>query len=216
MKSAVTGLYAIADLDLLLDRGLPLVEFAEALRDAEVTLIQLRAKLRNPAQILTAATVLRGLFPTGQGLLLMNDRPDLAVLGHCDGVHLGQDDLAVEDARKVLEQAVQERKERIVGRSTHTDEQVRLADWTSTDYIAIGPVFSTGTKLDAAPMVGLEGVRRARALTTKPLVAIGGITLENAESVIAAGADSIAVISGLFVPGHTVEKTARDFLEFFR
>ncbi len=90
---------------------------------------------------------------------------------------------------------------------------MRAANLTGADYIAIGPVFATGTKLDTEPVVGLEGIRRARALTRKPLVAIGGITRANARSVIDAGADSVAVISALFAPGESAEKVARDFLE---
>ena len=105
---------------------------------------------------------------------------------------------------------------RIVGVSTHTDEQLRAADATCADYVAIGPVFATGTKENPDPVVGLEGVRRARALTRKPLVAIGGITRENARSVIDAGADSVAVVSGLIVPGKHVARVARDFLELLR
>jgi len=104
----------------------------------------------------------------------------------------------------------------LVGVSTHTEAQVITAEAGLADYVAIGPVFATGTKLDASPVVGLEGVRRARGLTQKPLVAIGGITRENARSVIDAGADSVAVIGGLFVPGETVEKVAREFLEILR
>ena len=115
--------------------------------------------------------------------------------------------LSPEDARRVVG------AERWVGVSTHTEEQVRAADLSCADYVAIGPVFATGTKVDAEPVVGLEGVRRARALTKKPIVAIGGITRENARSVIEAGADSVAVISGLIVEGESVEKVARDFLE---
>jgi len=104
----------------------------------------------------------------------------------------------------------------IVGVSTHTEAQVVAAEAGVADYVAIGPVFATGTKLDAAAVVGLEGVRRARALTPKPLVAIGGITRESARSVMEAGADSVAVIGGLFAPGETVEKVARDFMELLR
>jgi thiamine-phosphate pyrophosphorylase len=103
--------------------------------------------------------------------------------------------------------------ERWVGVSTHNDEQVRLADASCADYVAVGPVFATGTKLDAEPVIGLDGVRRARALTAKPVVAIGGITRGNARSVIEAGADSVALISALFVEGESVEKVARDFLK---
>jgi len=93
---------------------------------------------------------------------------------------------------------------------------VRFANETSADYIAVGPVFATGTKVDADPVIGLDGVRRALALTKKPIVGIGGITRENALSVIDAGADSVAVISALFVEGETVENVARDFLEVLR
>ena len=100
----------------------------------------------------------------------------------------------------------------IVGVSTHTEEQVRVADLSCADYVAVGPVFATGTKVDAEAVMGLEGVRRARALTGKPLVVIGGITRENARSVIEAGADSVAVISGLLAEGETVENVARYFL----
>jgi thiamine-phosphate pyrophosphorylase len=103
-----------------------------------------------------------------------------------------------------------------VGVSTHTEEQVRVADLSCADYVAVGPVFATGTKVDAEPVIGLEGVRRARRLTKKPIVAIGGITRANARSVIDAGADSVAVISALLVEGETVEKVARDFLEILR
>ncbi len=100
--------------------------------------------------------------------------------------------------------------------STHTDEQVRAADRSDADYIAVGPIFATGTKADASPVVGLDAVRRARALTQKPLVAIGGITRANARVVIDAGADSVAVISGLLPPGEPTEKVARDFLDLLR
>jgi thiamine-phosphate pyrophosphorylase len=96
--------------------------------------------------------------------------------------------------------------------STHTDEQVKAAEASRADYVAIGPVFATGTKANAAAVVGLEGVKRARALTTKPLVAIGGITRENARSVIEAGADSVAVIGGLLGDGEPVEQVVRDFM----
>lgn len=211
------GLYAIADLDVLDLRDTSLIRFAEDLRAAGVALVQLRAKGRSPAEILAAAAVLRSVFPYPETPLIMNDRADLALLASFDGVHVGQEDLAVEDVRQVLhETAPSGSATRLVGLSTHTSEQVRLAERSSADYIAVGPVFATGTKLDTAAVVGLEGVRRARALTSKPLVAIGGITRANAASVCAAGADSVAVISGLLAPGESVEKVARDFLEIFR
>jgi len=105
---------------------------------------------------------------------------------------------------------------RWVGVSTHTEEQVRLAELSCADYVAVGPVFATGTKRDAEPVIGLAGVTLARALTTKPLVAIGGVTRANARSVIEAGADSVAVISALIDELESVEKVARDFLDVLR
>jgi len=197
-------LYAIADVGLLRARGTALREFAEGLRAAGVSLVQLRDKEGSPQEVLAGAAVLREVFEDGC-VLIMNDRADLAVVAGFDGVHVGQGDLGVEDVRRVLRGA-----EGIVGVSTHSVEQVLAAG--EADYLAVGPVFATGTKLDAEAVVGLDGVRRARGLTAKPLVAIGGITRENCRSVIDAGADSVAVISGLIAPGETVEKVARDFL----
>ena len=195
-------MYAIADVGVLAARGMALREFAEGLRAAGVSLVQLRDKTGSPQQVLAGAAVLREVMGRNC-LLVMNDRADLALLAGFEGVHVGQGDLAVGDCRRVLGRGM-------VGVSTHSVEQVLGAG--DADYMAVGPVFATGTKLDADPVVGLDGVRRARALTTKPLVAIGGITRENCRSVVEAGADSVAVISGLIVPDETVEKVARDFL----
>ncbi len=100
----------------------------------------------------------------------------------------------------------------MVGVSTHTAAEVEAAEVSGADYVAVGPVFATGTKADAAAVVGLEGVRWARRLTTKPLVAIGGITLANALSVLEAGADSVAVISGLLVEGRSLGETALEWI----
>ena len=213
-------LYAIADAEVLRRRGVELREFAEGLRAAGVSLVQWRDKVGSPQEVLAGAAVLQEVFGgdtphdsdggavaiMGHPRLVMNDRADLAVLAGFGAVHVGQGDLLPEDGRRVVGDGVW------VGVSTHNDEQVRLAEASCADYVAIGPVFATGTKVDAEAVVGLEGVRRARALTTKPLVAFGGITRENARSVIEAGADSVAVISGLLVEGARVEDVARDFL----
>ena len=123
--------------------------------------------------------------------LIMNDRADLCLAAGFDGVHVGQDDLSPEAVRRVIG------PELLLGVSTHNAEQLASADQTTADYLAIGPVFKTSSKENPDPTVGLEGVRRARDITLKPIVGIGGITLENAASVIAAGANSVAVISGL-------------------
>jgi thiamine-phosphate pyrophosphorylase len=200
-------LYPIIDAEVLAARGIPVLEFARALHAAGITMLQYRDKSGRDQTILRNAERMGEMFESEGRRLMMNDRADLMMLARWDGVHVGQDDLAPDDARIVIGDG------RVVGVSTHTDEQVRAADATSADYVAIGPVFATATKANAAPVVGLEGVRRARALTTKPLVAIGGITRANARSVIEAGADSVAVIGGLFGEGESVEQVVRDFME---
>jgi len=203
-------LYVIADASTLAERGVGLADFARELRAADVELVQYRDKAGSPQAVLHAARVLREAMAGSGCRLILNDRADLAVLAGFEGVLVGQGDLEPEDARRVVG------AERMVGVSTHTESQVRAAELSCADYVAIGPAFATGTKTDAEQVVGLEGVRRARALTTKPLVAIGGITRANARSVIDAGAGSVAVISALFAPGESVEQVARDFLELLR
>ena len=203
-------LYAIVDAELLAAHGISLAAFARELRVADVALVQYRDKNGSPQDILRAAAILRDAFSGSGCKLILNNRADLAVLAKFDGVHVGQGDLSPEDARRVVG------PNRIVGLSTHTPEQVRAAEQSCADYIAIGPVFATATKLNPDPVVGLEGVRRARALTAKPLVAIGGITRANARNVIESGADSIAVISALFAPNQSPAQVARDFLARLR
>jgi len=133
----------------------------------------------------------------------MNDRADLCLAAEFGGVHVGQDDLSPESARKIIG------PERWLGVSTHNAQQVIEADQTSADYVAIGPVFTTASKANPDPVIGLDGVRQARASTRKPLVAIGGITRQNCHSVINAGADSVAVISDLV---NQPCKSAEEFL----
>ena len=203
----LSRLYPIVDAGVLTQNNCTVEDFSLALRAAGVTLLQYRDKGGGPHEVLRAASAIREAFAGSRCRLILNDRADLAVLAGWDGVHVGQGDLSPEDARRVVG------AERWVGTSTHADEQVRLAHASCADYVAVGPVFGTTTKLDAEPVIGLEGVRRARALTSKPLVAIGGVTRENARSVIDAGADSVAVIGALFAAGDSCEKVARDFLE---
>jgi thiamine-phosphate pyrophosphorylase len=198
-------LYPILDADTCRAHNTTPAQIALELAAAGVQLAQYRDKQGSPQTILCNAATLREAFGPN-ATLLMNDRVDLAILANFNGVHLGQEDLPFADARSILP------SNSIIGLSTHTPDELLQANETSADYLAIGPIFSTSTKLDAAPVVGLEGLRRARALTTRPLVAIGGITLANAASVFAAGADSIAVISGLFSPTETIEQVARDFM----
>jgi thiamine-phosphate pyrophosphorylase len=201
----IPRLYAIVDAEVCRAHSFTPAQIARELAAAGVTLIQYRDKPGTPQQILANAAAIRAAAPTAT--LIMNDRTDLALLAAFDGVHLGQSDLSPADARLILGDRA------IIGTSTHTLAQVERAHQTTADYLAIGPIFSTTTKPDAEQPVGLEGIRRARALTTKPLVAIGGITRANAASVLVAGADSIAVISALFSPNESIEQVARDFLK---
>jgi thiamine-phosphate pyrophosphorylase len=198
-------LYAIADKATLDARGMSVGEFAREMAEAGVGVLQYRDKVGGPNEVLRAAKEIAAEFAGRDCLLIMNDRVDLALLAGW-GVHVGHEDLSAGDARKVLGAAV-------IGVSTHNDAQVRAADAGAADYVAIGPVFVTASKADTEPVVGLEGVRRARKLTTTTLVAIGGITLENARSVIDAGADSVAVIGGLMRVGERPGKLAKDFLD---
>jgi thiamine-phosphate pyrophosphorylase len=200
-------LYPILDAGFIEARGLDLHLVAEQMRVSGVSLIQYRDKAGSPQTILRNAAMIRKEFAGTDCKLILNDRADLAALAAWSGVHVGQGDLLPEDARRIVGAG------RWVGVSTHNDEQVRQAERSSADYVAVGPVFATGTKADAEPVIGLDGVRRARALTRKPIVAIGGITWSNARSVMEAGADSVAVISALFVEDRPAGKVARDFLD---
>lgn len=176
---------------------------AEELVAAGCTLLQYRDKSGNARQMLDQARELRArLGPSVK--LIMNDRADLCLAAAFDGLHIGQDDLSPESARRIIG------PDRRLGVSTHNPEQLAEADKTSADYLAIGPVFATASKANPDPVVGLEGLRRARELTCKPLVAIGGITRSNARSVIDAGADSVAVISDLL---RDPRKSAEEFLK---
>lgn len=154
------------------------------------TLIQYRHKAGSGREVLAAAHAVREAVGS-RAQLIMNDRADVAVAARFAGVHLGQDDLSPAGARLLCPPPM------LVGYSTHSPEQVAAADQMPVDYIAIGPVYATTSKQNPDPVVGLDGVRRARSLTSKPLVGIGGITLENCAEVIAAGADTVAVISAL-------------------
>jgi thiamine-phosphate pyrophosphorylase len=196
-------LYPILD-PVLLAGGV--VDFARELVAGGATLIQYRNKTGSGRQMLAEARELRRAL-AADIRLIMNDRADLCLAAGFDGVHVGQDDISPESARLIVGD------ELWVGVSTHSVGQAVAADKTSADYIAIGPVFATASKQNPDPVVGLEGVRAARAAIRKPLVAIGGITRRNAASVIEAGADSVAVISDLV---HDPAKSVAAFLRVLR
>lgn len=225
-------LYAIVDAGFF-PGAKAMAEAMEELAAGGCTLIQYRNKSGNARVMLEQVRELKRLIGT-QGVLsprdqnshfsqnhgevghphsdrsvrlIMNDRADLCLGAGLDGVHVGQDDLSPEAVRSIIGPG------RWLGVSTHNPEQLREADLTSADYLAIGPVFSTTSKEKPDPVVGLEGVRRARSLTRKPLVAIGGITRANAASVIEAGGDSVAVISDLL---RDPRKSAEEFFRILR
>ncbi len=208
---SVPRLYPIVDAAFF-STAEDLAAFAEKLIAGGCTLLQYRNKSGNACVMLEQARELRrrvrARAPAPDGLkLIMNDRADLCLVAEFDGVHVGQDDLSPESVRGIMGPA------RWLGVSTHNPEQMKEAEQTSADYLAIGPVFSTSSKDKPDPVVGLEGVRRARQLTRKPLVAIGGITRRNAGSVIEAGADSVAVISDLLLDPR---KSAEEFFRILR
>jgi len=198
-------LYAIVDAAFFLKTE-DLAAFAEELVAGGCTLLQYRNKSGHARVMLEQARELRRRVG-GTAKLIMNDRADLCLVAEFEGVHVGQDDLSPESVRSIIGPG------RWLGVSTHNPEQMQQAGQTSADYLAIGPVFSTSRKDRPDPVVGLEGVRRARQLTRKPLVAIGGITRSNAASVIDAGADSVAVISDLL---REPRKSAEEFFRVLR
>jgi thiamine-phosphate pyrophosphorylase len=205
-------LYPILDADSLTRAGVPLTTAAQGLYDAGVRWVQYRDKQASDADVVERMRELRSIFPAGEAVLLLNDRVHLCTQVGADGVHIGQEDMLPAEARRILG------PHHLLGVSTHSSTQLSSAIATgAADYLAIGPVFATGSKENPDPVVGLEGVKAARALTRLPLVAIGGITAENGRAVIEAGADAIAVISNLLPRGECdMEQRVRDFLAFLR
>ena len=210
-------LYPIIDFSCFAAQPDPITaiaRYAEELIAAGATLIQLRDKSHpdQPRRFLSCARELRrvtwGAGTMPRATLIINDRVDICLASDADGVHLGQDDLSPAAARKIFDQ-VKDGKDRIIGFSTHNLSQVIAADALPIDYIAIGPVFATGSKANPDPVVGMEGVRQARRVTKKPLVAIGGITRQNCCQVKDSGADAVAVISDLL---ESPAKAVADFL----
>jgi len=172
------------------------------------SLIQLREKRMPPREFYEQAKKAVAVALSCGVQLLINDRIDVALAVGAAGVHLGQDDMPPEAARKLLGPNA------VIGYSTHNIQQAIAATKLPIDYVAIGPIFATTTKSDTAPVLGLEGLRTVRqAIGTFPLVAIGGITHGNASKVIEAGADSVAVISALLSNSHGIREATRSLLQ---
>jgi thiamine-phosphate pyrophosphorylase len=203
MPLALPKIYPVTDVSV---SNLSHAEQFKRLIDGGASLIQLREKNASPREFYEAAREVLTLAEEKNVKVIINDRADIALaLKKAAGVHLGQDDFPPQAARRLLG------KNAVIGFSTHSVEQAIEAVDFPVDYIAIGPVFATRTKRNPDPVVGLEGVRRVRkAVGNFPLVAIGGITLENARDVFAAGADSVAVIGDLLrEPDEIAEKMKR-------
>ena len=183
--------YPILDTDTAARRGVDPVAAAEQILEGGARVLQFRHKGFFSRHVFDQARQIAALCVGADALFVVNDRADVArLLGA--GLHLGQEDLSPADARRVVGEGS------FLGYSTHSEAQVRAAAEQAADYLAFGPVFGTVSKLNPDPVVGLEGLRRIRGLTDRPLVAIGGITRANARSVTEAGADSVAVIGDLF------------------
>lgn len=191
-------IYPILDIDLCRERRLEPLAVLAAFLAGGATFLQLRDKSRATAARLALADAVVARARAAGARVIVNDRADIARLASADGVHLGQEDLGVEEARQILGDSA------IVGLSTHDEAQIEAAARTSASYVAVGPIYGTVTKDTGYQPRGLDLVRRAATILRpasgqagKPLVAIGGITLERLPEVLAAGADSVAIISDL-------------------
>jgi len=203
MPLVLPRLYVI--LDAALAEG-PVDQLAANLFAAGVRLFQYRDKRAAGGELLRNARALAEQLVSQGATSMANDRPDVAHLAGANGVHVGQDDVDAEDARVVVGPS------KLVGVSTHNRGQFEAALETSADYLAVGPIFATGSKESPDPVVGVALLKELRGLTERPIVAIGGITLERAKEVIEAGADSVAVISGI-LRAEDPAMRAREFLE---
>jgi thiamine-phosphate pyrophosphorylase len=187
-RLALPPLYVILDAALLPSDP---IELTKKLLDAGARLFQYRNKTSSSRELLHASQALCITARQHGGTFLVNDRADISRLSGASGVHLGQDDLSVAAARAVVG------TDCLIGLSTHNLRQFAAAVESSADYIAVGPIFSTSGKQNPDAVVGVDFIRTVRNLTTKPIVAIGGITLDRTREVIDAGADSVAVISDI-------------------
>jgi thiamine-phosphate pyrophosphorylase len=200
-KSRIPVLYAIVDVNAATAAGWAPLDVARACLAGGSRFLQLRAKHLQSAAFLDLASAVVAAARQSRAIVIVNDRADVAKLAGADGVHLGQDDLTPSAARAILGPSA------VIGRSTHSVTQIEAAAKEPVDYLAVGPVFDTTTKATGYSAIGLEMVARA-ARSARPVVAIGGIRLDNAAAVIAAGATSVAVISDLLVGGDPAARTA--------
>lgn len=202
-RLALPPLYVILDAALLPSDS---IELTIRMLDAGARLFQYRNKTSSSRELLEASQSVWFAVRQYGGRFIVNDRADVAWLAGASGVHLGQDDLDVSGARMIVG------TESIIGFSTHNVEQFEAAAESDADYLAVGPIFPTDSKANPDPVVGVDFIRRVRKLTSKPIVAIGGITLERLREVMDAGADSVAVISDILKARNPAERV-RQYLE---
>ena len=191
MMLRLPAFYPILDTEVGARRGIDPVSAAASILEAGAQVLQFRHKGFLSREIFKQMERIAALCREARVLFVVNDRADLAALMGA-ALHLGQDDLPPAAARRVTG------AETLIGFSTHNERQLRAAQTEPVDYLALGPIFGTSSKQNPDPMVGLDELRRLRPLTALPLVAIGGITRDNARGVLAAGANSLAVIGELF------------------
>lgn len=199
--------YPIVDAETAKDFGWTVSDLSAALLDGGATLLQLRCQHRSMTQFLTCADELVSRATRYGARVIINDRVDIAMMSGADGVHVGQDDLLVPTVKELLS------GHSVIGLSTHTAEQFAESLLLDVDYAAVGPIYETRTKETGYSAVGVGAIASARASAGQlPIVAIGGITVENAADVLAAGASSVSVISDVFSGGDPTQRT-RAYLE---
>ncbi|HLB05676.1 MAG TPA: thiamine phosphate synthase [Thermodesulfobacteriota bacterium] len=203
----IKGLYAIIDNSIRSD--LSNIEIARRVLAGGARIIQFRGKGLSSRELLEQAREIRELTRKAGATFIVNDRTDIAILADADGVHLGQDDLPIDEARKILG------KDKLIGISTHSLEQAVKAQSEGADYIGFGPVFGTTTKADAEEAKGSEALKEVKKGVSIPVIAIGGMNLENLKEVIDAGADGVAVISAV-VKAKNIEEATKGFIEVFK
>ncbi|SRR5579883_651295 len=198
-------LYPILDTAALAARGMAVERAAEAMLESGAGILQLRHKGHWSRGLYEEAQRVAGRCAEEGALLIVDDRADFALLLGA-GLHVGQDDLPPREARRLMG------PDAVVGFSSHNPPQLREAGGEPVNYVALGPIFRTMSKQNPDPVVGLEQLRECRALVEQPLVAIGGITRQNAAEVLAAGADAVAVIADL-LPEPCTAKSLRERVE---
>jgi thiamine-phosphate pyrophosphorylase len=211
LQASTNGLHAIIDVDVAARAGWTPVDLATACLKGGARVIQLRAKALAGGTFLELANQLHDLMLSGGGVLIVNDRADIARLAGAEGVHVGQDDLSPAAARAIVG------TDAVVGLSTHTEQQIGRAMLEPISYVAIGPVFETSTKATGYRAVGLEAVRHAATLAAQRglgVIAIGGITLGRTRDVLRAGATGVAVITDL-LDGNDPEARTRAYVSEF-